>query len=285
MKTILVSICFFLTFTLTAIADSTSLKKPHEFFIQGGSGLSTALYTPTYGERGSGFGGLFGLGYTYYVSSRWGINTGVNVSYYNSTYKADIVHEKYLVPDVQRPADLPPGNWEINADYKHYNEIQSARLLNIPLMVQFLQPIGKENYLYASAGFKIGIPLDSRFTSETDSLFTSYRNIESGDIINLPTQANFTYNGNLNIYVSYMITAEVGIRWPLAKRWGLYAGAYFDYGLNDINNDAGDRMITYNPATGETIYKSALQSSSNNVTVDGSVHLMAIGLRVKMAFR
>ncbi len=295
MKKIYITILsLFLASVATAQEQDVIQEKqttPHEFMFNASGGLSTLQYSVSTGSRSSSFGGGFGLGYTYNFTETWGFTTGLDLAFYNSTFKADAVSESYEIPSPPITPTPPPGSdtrFFIHGDYASYEEKQSAMYLNIPLMAQYSLPVAK-NQFYAAAGFKFGIPLTSTYKADATSLAVTGESKYTGETytdesLGFRILANPSYDGDLDLKFTCMLALEAGMKWRLTDRLQLYTGAYFDYGLNNIYTPSGNTMVVYKGATAPYSYNSALQSATNGVGVD-KINLMTIGIKARIAFR
>lgn len=105
-----------------------------DFFAYGGGGLSTK----------HGFGGLFGVGYVYFFTPNWGIESGLEKAFYNSTQKfKDIRQEQYTI------IDSDGNEIEISRTMKDCTEEQSFEYLQIPFMLQYQRKYGENHEFYA----------------------------------------------------------------------------------------------------------------------------------------
>jgi len=108
------------------LCASLYAQSRHEFSLHAGGGWSTMLYDRWPVEQGKGFGGLGGLGYTFFFSEYFGLGLEPEFAFYQNKNKGE--HDK-----------------------------QRVRMIQIPLMLQ-LQG-GNEHKFYFSAGAKFGMPL------------------------------------------------------------------------------------------------------------------------------
>ena len=222
---------------LSAIAMAVSVSAQtenyvpkHEFSISGFGGLSTLNYKVNIPQnpyidgvdRKMGLGGGVGLDWTYHFSKHWGLRLGVQAALYNAKAKKDFTLNGIYMRDQAL----------IDIDGK-LQEKQRAVYAQVPLMVQWMTPAGK-NHFYVALGGKFGMRLWDNYKQIADAEATYH------PVYNAPTRA--AYDPEREIHESYrgtiglkrfdvMGSAEVGMRWTLGNGVGLYTGLYFDYGF------------------------------------------------------
>ncbi|MDR3001573.1 MAG: OmpA family protein [Fibromonadaceae bacterium] len=258
--------------TLLLIGVQTSAN---EFSVYGGGGLSTLRYDVKGGDKSHGFGGLFGLGYSYFFTPNWGIGSGLEMAFYNAEYRfKEHSQQPYTFIDYE-------GN-EIGFRSKvyGYKEEQSLMLLQIPLMLQY-QRGGEERQFYAAAGTKIGFPLSGNNKISADSVKNSgYREFEDYEYTTQKFMGFGTFEKEksekkLPLQTAVFLSAETGVKWKLNEALRLYTGVYFDYGLNSATKrHISDRVVEYD---------SEKQSFAFNSLIDEAMPL-AIGLKLKLSF-
>ena len=252
--------------------------QPHEFSIYGGGGLSTLRYQLSSGDASGGYGGDFGVGYTYFVNDRWGVHVGAGLGLYNAKAKLDGL--KIVTPNL---ADSDGDRFDMHTTLAVYNETQNAMLLNIPVMVQF-QPQQHQGF-YAMGGIKTGVPLSSKHASK-DAAFTNagyYTGL--GNWATMQEFAGFgafegeNFDGNYELGLSLMLSLEAGMKWRIGASLSLYTGAYFDYGLNNAAKNSHLPFVNYtadNPSGFTT--NSVLSMFTDKIS------MMAVGIKVRLSF-
>jgi hypothetical protein len=95
-----------------------------------------------------------------------------------------------------------------------------AVYLRVPLWLRFCTPAQRHRF-YAALGASLDLTLSGRYRTEETTRTGS--DIQTG-----------VTSGSLPFGHGASLAAEAGWRWSLARRWGLYAGAYAAYGLSDI---------------------------------------------------
>jgi outer membrane protein OmpA-like peptidoglycan-associated protein len=246
----------------------------NEISVYGGGGLSTLMYDIKGSDKSNGFGGLFGLGYTYFFTPNWGVGSGLEMAFYNAEFK----FEKYI----QQPymfTDYEGNEIEFHSKIDGYKEKQSVMLLQIPLMLQYQR--GENYQFYATAGTKIGIPLKGKNKISADSVRNSgYRDYEKYEyttqkFLGFGTFAGQESEKKLPLQTAVLLSAETGMKWKLSEALRLYTGVYLDYGLNSVTKRShSDRVIEY---------KSQERTYAFNDLIDEATPL-AVGLKLKLSF-
>ena len=260
---------------------------PHQISLWGAGGLSTLLYTPSLGERSSGLGGNFGLGYTYYFSRNFGILAGAELAFYNSKLTFDALSGSY------RTKDADGVNIDYNTVTRDYEEHQRLTNVNIPIMFQY-QSQGTHKF-YASLGLKLGIPVSGKSRSSEDFVITASGNYYDTHRQEFYDQRDlgygrFTgvrYEEDIDFNLTYIGSAEAGMKWRLNNILSLYTGVYAEYGFNDAVDSRTDRFLAYNRLNPrEPQVNSALTSeytrNGQSESFTGRVSPFAVGLKLRL---
>ena len=291
---------------LSAIAMAVSVSAQtenyvpkHEFSISGFGGLSTLNYKVNVPQnpyidgvdRKMGLGGGVGLDWTYHFSKHWGLRLGVQAALYNAKAKKDFTLNGIYMPDQTL----------IDIDGK-LQEKQRAVYAQVPLMVQWMTPAGK-NHFYVALGGKFGMRLWDNYKQIADAKATYH------PVYNAPTRA--AYDPEREIHESYrgtiglkrfdvMGSAEVGMRWTLGNGVGLYTGLYFDYGFLNTAPKAKGVSATMGEFDVEDVRDMSILSAelrgipqgqdrtvaptTTNFRLVDKVHKMAGGLVLRLSF-
>lgn len=291
---------------LSAIAMAVSVSAQtenyvpkHEFSISGFGGLSTLNYKVNIPQnpyidgvdRKMGLGGGVGLDWTYHFSKHWGLRLGVQAALYNAKAKKDFTLNGIYMPDQTL----------IDIDGK-LQEKQRAVYAQVPLMVQWMTPAGK-NHFYVALGGKFGMRLWDNYKQIADAKATYH------PVYNAPTRA--AYDPEREIHESYrgtiglkrfdvMGSAEVGMRWTLGNGVGLYTGLYFDYGFLNTAPKAKGVSATMGEFDVEDVRDMSILSAelrgipqgqdrtvaptTTNFRLVDKVHKMAGGLVLRLSF-
>jgi len=260
----------------------------HEVSVYGGGGLSTLKYETTTGEQKNGLGSLLGVGYTYFFKEKIGFVTGAELAIYNAKINLDDLSINYMT------RDYDGDSFEFRSKVNDYEEKQNTMFVNIPLMLQY--QIGEENNLYIAAGGKIGFFLGGTYKTDKSIIKNSgyyededYEYTEQ-EFLGFGTFKDRNANDDIKFKMTFMLSAETGMKWKLKDDLYLYTGIYIDYGLNNIQKKDNEKpFVEYNPTSPKDfIINSALASHYNkdnkSEVVADKVNLMAIGVKIKLAF-
>lgn len=267
-------------------------KNKSEVSVSVAGGLSTLDYEAAFGNHKNGTGGNFGIGYTYFISKNFGLNTGAEFS----LYQAELTQDKFN--NVSRSlVDASDGElYDFYSSVKSYKEKQNVTYLNIPLMAQFQS--GEKNKLYAQAGVKLGIPVKGKYKSSASEMvnkgfFHDTENWgETQEFMGFGTFTDYSNNEDIRLRVVCFFSADFGMKWALADKLFLYTGAYLDYGLNDIVKDSHNQNFTKFGDTTEglvplnnSVLNSSIGYGSNTLTqtLSDRVIPVSIGLKVRLA--
>ncbi len=261
-------------------------QEKNELSIVAGGGISTLYYQLNNGKYKFDYAGTAGINYSFFFNDVFGISTGGEFALYRS--KSD------LNPAVS--ADFPVIGSD-PAGYYHYalnnySEKQEFLAVNIPLLFQFQYPLlFEDHFCYAAIGGRIGVPVHIKYKTSganlTKTLYDSEGNSrETGSYIENPVNEFVDYNK-----ISWMLSAEVGMKWNLSGLFSLYTGIYCDYGLNDIvKNGHRAPFLILNEAnptafTNNSIIESGYDQSGEVESFTGKVVPVALGLKLRFTFR
>ena len=214
---------------------SVSMRGRSELSVYLGGGMSSLNYSHDAGSLSFGTGGLFGIGFTWFITGRWGLLTGVEASLYRSKYVADAAYANEI-PAMSGTLGALGADFIFSYEYQNFSEKQSALFLQIPVMAQF-----QTGRFFASAGIKIGIPTGSAYHVNAANLTTSGNFPAENQIYDsLPDRGlgdigKISYQGKNDLNINYAAAFETGGQWLLGRRTNLYAGVWLDYGLNNIS--------------------------------------------------
>jgi outer membrane protein OmpA-like peptidoglycan-associated protein len=167
-------------------------------------------------------------------------------------------------------------------------------MITIPVMAYY--HFGWEQQYYAGLGVTVGIPIRSTYKTHSDKITTQGYFPTLALLIDEPVSraglGDYEISGGtsaLPLKTAFMLSAEVGERWDF-QRITLYAGLYFDYGVNNISK--GGKSINHIPyytagvPAGETYDINSLLAAANEsgTAYSGKVHPMEAGIRIKIAF-
>ncbi|MDR0983122.1 MAG: PorT family protein [Culturomica sp.] len=265
--------------------------KKHEFSVWVAGGAASLKYGSEIISKGGSFGGMYGLGYSFYLNDRFGLGTGVELAYYNATVTIDKINEQYTVN-----ADNSLEAFDFRSSILNYKEKQFARYLNIPIMAQYQQVVGK-NRFYGAAGIKIGLPMNTEYETEigevTNSAYYHATRLEDSETaeLGLGRFYNRSNKEKFDFSTAYSISLEFGAKWNLSKKFYLYTLFFLDYGLNNVNNDKNspEQLVNYNSSNpqdfsyGSVLYSSYADDNSPKRFAE-KVNPMAVGIKIKIGF-
>jgi hypothetical protein len=272
-------------------AVSVSMRGRSELSFYLGGGMSGLTCKPDVGSIKSGNGGMFGVGYTWFVSGRWGIVTGIEAALYRAEYTADANYtDTYKATFPANVYDEINKKWYIRYDvfdfsynYSGYSEKQSALFLQIPVMAQF-----QTGRFFASAGIKIGIPVSRKFDVTATNLTTSgqfqYENQTYDDFpeYGLGNLGAMSYSGKLDMSIHYAAALEAGGQWMLGRSTNLYVGAWLDYGLNNLSKTGAiglfKPVVEYDHTVPDCLKYNSIVETTDKLSA------MSVGLKVKLTF-
>ena len=249
-----------------------------ELSVYGGGGLSGLKYKPVGGSQSMCFGGLTGIGYTWFLNEKWGIVTGVEFGFYGAkcTFSDNLV-DSYLAES--GTSEQAGNDFTFSYSFKGYEEKQKAAFIQIPVMAQFQTGI-----FYAAGGVKLGFPVRSNYNISAAGLSTSgYFPTEDQTYTTLPdrglgTYTPFSAKDDLDLNMTFALAIEAGAKWVLSEKINLYTGIYFDYGLNNISENNHIPIVEYSKEiTGKLIYHSTTNLSD-------SMKPLAVGLKVRISY-
>ena len=294
-----------LTITIVTLFAAMSMQLSaqeikHEFSVHVGGGLSSLSYKLSEGDRSGGFGGDFGVGYTFLqVKERavetgrvsylnWGIHSGIGLGLYNA--KANLDNTKTVIKDLDDGDDYFSA-FDLRTTLSDYNETQKTMFLNIPVMGLF-----QLDKFYAMGGVKIGIPLNGKYSVKNPTLTNKAWYPELQNEIDAPRFRGLgkfddkSFDGTLDLGVAVMLSLEAGYKWSIADNISLYTGAYFDYGLNNVDKSNKKTFVNYtieknNTAdfTTNSVLASYSDSKNKSTTFTDKVNVMAVGIKVRVA--
>lgn len=266
---------------LTKVVDSRA--QDQEFTINAGGGLSGYNYPISNGASSIKPGLQAGIGYTRFLSNRWGISTGVELGIFRTkaTLGSNTVFSSYEIDD--------EGNaFEFRVKAKGYEEKQDLYALNIPLMLQYQALPEQRSRFYAMAGLKLSIPINNTYETKADEIkaagYYPDLNVEIDDLPNhgFGSQVNWSSKDKYDLNLSYALAAEVGWKFSVTKHNFLYVGAYLDYGLNNIKKEDGRKtLLAYSPVAVSQSRATGVFSLANTT---GDARLMAYGVKFRFSF-
>lgn len=264
-------------------------RQKHELSFHFGTGLSTLQYDLQTGKHKGGFGVQGGAGYAYFFTPDWGIRTGVEIALYQSSARLTNFSDSY---DIQ--GATAADNYTFSYETDNYRETQQALYFNIPLMLQFQS--GRTYKLYAAAGAKVGIPISAtaktkKYVMSTKGYFPqegrTYDDLPQFGFGDYEYLKSSTGLDKLKLHV--MLSAEAGLKWKVVKNNDLYAGAFVDYGLDNIQGTKDKRFVTSvyvprTPTTDKPPMSPLIESQYKGAPFTDKITPLAVGVKLRFTF-
>ena len=256
----------------------------HEFVIDGFGGISTFLYKidGTWPQILStdALGGGGGINYIWHFHPNVGLMLGADFALYRGAFKSA---EDQWIWTCEK-VEFDGADRLSVVGVSDFLEKQRYMAVQVPLMFQFMAPMGRgNNFFYAAIGARAGFNVGAKWNAEAVNMRSSYGpftgwayepgewffpGTEPGTDIwmdycddyspNLGGKAdgsgttgtadfkgNYKADGDLAVkLLNVMASAELGFRWKLGNGWGLYTGIYADYGFLPFNKCGNNAIIS-----------------------------------------
>jgi len=144
------------------------------------------------------------------------------------------------------------------------------------------------NQFYVKGGLKFGIPVSGKYQSKDATLVNEfhYTGLGQGVVLShneehfagFGTFPNRSSEGNIDLGVSTMLSFEAGMKFRIAHNLSLYAGAYFDYGLNNAVKSGNQPLVNFDPAN-----PTGFTTNSVLTSLTEKVNTMSIGVKLRLA--
>jgi hypothetical protein len=197
-----------------------------------GEGSHNLSYSLQDGKESGQTGYTINLAYSHFFTSQWGIQTGIGVQTFSILSTLNLTES---TPAIDSDGD----NYLFKSNFKNWQENQQVLFFDIPITGQFKHMFNNKIGLLATGGAKILIPVHVTYKSTGGEIVTSgyypQWNIELTDI----PQHGFktitqSYSGKYNLNPAYTAIVELGGIYKISEKVDLYAGGYFNYGLNNV---------------------------------------------------
>lgn len=253
-----------------------SAGSKHELSITASGATSSLDYDLNAANSKEGTGGSAGLEYTYYFSKNFGVSLGAEYSLSTAKANLESLSGSYAAVDFEQES------FEFRYKMDNIREKQTIGFVNIPIMLTYLN---NAHGFYVKAGGKIGLPVNSKFSSRFDLSTSGYYpqyNVELMDpaFMGFGSFDGINASGNdIETKINYIASVELGVKLPIGKN-KVYAGFYFDYGLTDISKKTG-KPVGYNVSSDGVAfgYNSLLNSG-----YVADVRTLSYGLKLRYAF-
>lgn len=197
-----------------------------------GGGMHNLSYALQDGTESGQTGYTVNLAYSHFFTPHLGIQTGVGVQSYTTTSTLNLTES---TPAIDSDGD----NYFFKSAFKNWQENQQVLFIEIPITAQFKHRFNEKLGLLATAGAKISIPVQVTYKSTGGEIVTSGSYPQWNIVLtDIPEQGFKTitqnYTGKYNLNPALTAIAELGGIYKISERIDLYAGAYFNYGLNNV---------------------------------------------------
>ncbi len=215
---------------------------------------------------GIGYGG--GFGYVWHFHPNVGLLLGAEFAVYNGgiDFASDsegrtIITSENVSTENERSTLISVVNNSADNPSSYY-EVQKLMTVQIPVMFQFMAPMGRgNNHFYAALGAKLGINVVGKYKG-AGNLYTHtwaghdydpygfagepgtypyYEAVTSPYLEEDFHESDDKYRKESFEFkrLNAIASAELGFRWNLGRGCGLYTGFYVDYGILGVNKDSG----------------------------------------------
>lgn len=197
-----------------------------------GGGQHNFSYLLKDGTQSAQSGYTANIALSHFFTSSIGFQTGIGIQTFSALSTLNLTES---TPAIDSDGD----SYIFKSNFKNWKENQQVLFIEIPLTGQFRYKFTDKLGLLLSAGAKISIPVNATYKTTEGEIVTSgfypQYNIELTDL----PQHGFTtvtqnYAGKYSFNPAYTAIAELGGTYKLTEKIDLYAGAYFNYGLNNM---------------------------------------------------
>lgn len=239
-------------------------------------------------DRTNGFDGSAEGVFTYYFSQskgnfpQFGFRTGLSLGFRQNTLTMDNIDHSYSVEDGQGNSIL----YHVTAEDVKETDRQFA--VELPVMFATYY-----NRIYANIGFRVGIPLMSRYnqTMSNPVLTATYEKygvtIEGERVTGKLTSEDINQKAKLDASTfNLCLSLEAGYTFDLIGG-KLLAGMYADYGLVDNYKGKGEHFTDADPTTinGATNTPATVVVHSLTDSYVNNVGIFCMGLRAVYAWQ
>lgn len=218
--------------SLLLYANTQAQEPDHYLYFNAGGGLHNLSYNLGNGNEKGNFGYSFNAGYSYFFNKNWGLQTGIGLQFFKS--------EATLNYTTKTPStDTDGTTYEYRTNYNSWKEKQQLLFLDIPLGLQYRYEVNEKLQLLAGAGVKITIPVKTTYKTTGGEIITSGFYSQWNVVLSDMPQHGFNnikeqLKGDVSLKSSFSGFADLGALYELSPKLDLYAGCYFDYGLNNV---------------------------------------------------
>jgi hypothetical protein len=213
-----------------------------------------------------------GTGVTHFLSPKWGLSSGLSVDLSQSDLILNTMVES---PDI----DLEGDSYLRRVYYSAWKERQRIYHLSIPFGVTYRLNPGNTWEWLVSTGGKLSLPLTARYKVQQGSLETKgYYNQWNIELEDMPQHDFYTvtehFEGNIQSNPQWSLFAEVGTLHRFNTVFGVYAGAYVSYGLNNM----------YKHSYSESYEKDGTYNGFMNTVLAPRQRIATVGIKLGIVF-
>ena len=286
-----VLLLFFLTLFVFASAsaqrkkkDTLNICRPGSYVLCDlGGGLHTMNYSlDGYGRKTPGFGGLFRVGYRYFLENGFGVGIDLNFRSYGSNGEFNYTNA------IEGAIDTDNEVYEHRTYYAYLKERQRQTMIGIPIGVYYHHKLEKKLKIGGGIGALTQFVAFDKFKTrahyvETRGYYQQYR-LELFDMPQHYFYKDDNFSGHYNYKPSFGAFLEFDIMYVLNPRLDLNFGFYSTYGFNNqkdtYNNYQFDPDCMSPDAYQNPIYNGVLASN-----VVDKIHPLSLGLMAGVRYR
>lgn len=228
-----------------------------------------------------------GLNYMYRFTEQLGVGIGVGVQSYQGRASYSLLKDNYAATDIEGE------DFIFGYTAQDYREKQYTNFIKTPLTLQY-ETTGLTGF-YAVGGIALGFPINAKYQTEINTLTTTGYypqydvTLEGPQFMGFGEQNNVRENKkDLDLKNSYSLLLELGVKQQLGENDRIYIGAFFEYGLNELENEeTANRLVEYNTDRPAEFEYHSVFTSHNATTGTAYVkglRTIAYGVKLRYAF-
>ena len=240
-------------------------------YVNTGGGLNTFTAKIQNTQIAGGMGGTFNFGYSQYLSEKWGFQSGIGFQSFNAKTFSNYISS---TPDIDSDGEA----YHFRVNFKKSIEQQQAMFVDVPLGIQFRNVYSEDIPLLISMGGKISIPISANYQTSGTIVTSGNYAKPKGEVTNMVEHDFITdkrqYSDKMAFKIAYMAFLDMGAIFNLTDDTDLYAGTYFNYGLNNI--------VT--PTSQQTYQRIGIYNGVFNTAQTQYVKPLSFGLKIGLFF-
>lgn len=264
--------------------DTLNICRPGSYVLCDlGGGLHTMNYSlDGYGRKTPGFGGLFRVGYRYFLENGFGFGIDLNFRSYGSNGEFNYTNA------IEGAIDTDNEVYEHRTYYYYLKERQRQTMVGIPIGVYYHHKLEKKLKIGGGVGALTQFVVFDKFKTranyiETRGYYEQYR-LELFDMPQHYFYKDYDFSGHYNYKPSFGAFLEFDLMYVLNPRLDLNLGFYSTYGFNNqkdtYNNYQFDPDCMSPDAYQNSIYNGVLASN-----VVDKIHPFSVGLMAGLRYR